>query len=274
MVRITALMDDKTTNPLCMAAHGLSYLVQTPEISVLFDCGPGTDTWRNARALGEDIYNVDAVVLSHSHYDHAGGYPSLVEAVNGGSLLYTGPGFFEKKYSFDGTGYHDRSAGFDETLPKANGITHVTVSDVKELAPGMYLVGDFPRVHKFETIPGKYVRKTGGNFVPDDFRDEIAMAVDVGGKLAVLVGCAHPGILNMVKHIQEALNRPVCAVFGGVHLLDAEERRISATLEALHGMGVELLGLGHCSGEQAEAMAAGNHLLRSCHLGAGDSLEL
>lgn len=137
----------------------------------------------------------------------------------------------------------------------------------------MHLIGGFARTHAFETIPPRFVRQTETGFVPDDFADEICLALDLGDRLAVLVGCSHPGILNMIEHVHNTLQKPVWGVFGGTHLAEAGGERIEATVAGLRGMGLELLGLSHCSGEAAEcavrtAGAAG------CHLAVGNCLFL
>lgn len=274
MIRITALMDDRSSeNKNLINEHGLSYFVEADGRTYLFDCGQSAGTWRNAEVLGLDAAHVDAVVLSHSHYDHAGGYRSLAELGSGG-LLYTGEGFWEEKCSFDGSACQSRSAGFESGFLKNHGIIHRTVTDVTEIAPGIFLVGDFPRLTDYETIPQKYVRKTKTGFVWDDFRDEICMAIDLDGTLAVLVGCSHPGIVNMVTRVHEALKMPVRAVFGGTHLLEATESRIDATLNALEALGLETLCLSHCSGTAAQAAVARRETLKGCHLCVGDSVVL
>ena len=80
MLRITALMDNKPSeNKALIAEHGLSLLAQYGDRRILFDCGSGANTLKNAHRLGLDLKNLDAVVLSHSHYDHAGGFRYLAE---------------------------------------------------------------------------------------------------------------------------------------------------------------------------------------------------
>ena len=75
MVCITALMDNlPSENKALVNEHGLSYLIQRGEERILFDCGAGEAPWRNAHKLGLSVSELDAVVLSHSHYDHAAGY--------------------------------------------------------------------------------------------------------------------------------------------------------------------------------------------------------
>ena len=274
MVRITALMDNiRSENKALTAEHGLSYLVEWEERSILFDCGAGAAPLQNARRLGRGLHGLDAVVLSHSHYDHAAGYRDLIEAGLGSRLLYTGPHFFEAKYACEGVRYTDLSAGFGEGFLAGHGIVHQVVDGMSEIAPGAFLVGGFARTHAFETIPARFVRRTPSGFVPDDFADEICLAFTAGDGLAVLVGCSHPGILNMVEQVHTVLGKPVRAVFGGTHLAEADAGRIDATVQGLRQLGLRTLGLGHCSGEAAECAirAAG---ASGCHLAVGDCVFL
>ncbi len=275
MVRITALMDNEPSEHRALVhEHGLSYLVEREGCRILFDCGAGPNPWVNAQRLGRSVRNLDAVVLSHSHYDHAAGFRSLVELGGGSRLLYTGPCFFEEKFACDGLRYTDLSAGFSEGFLEEHAICHREVSGVVEIFPGVHLVGGFPRTHALETIPQRFVRQVGGGFVPDAFEDEICMALEVDGRLAVLVGCSHPGILNMIGHVHQALGKPVYAVFGGTHLKEAESARIDSTISRLQEMGLEILGLSHCSGERAECAVRGNTAVQSCHMGSGDCVFL
>ena len=94
MVRITALMDNQPSEHKGLVnAHGLSYLVEREDCRFLFDCGAGDAPWRNAHRLGLPVTGLDAVVLSHSHYDHAAGYRDLLESGAGAPVLYRPPFF-------------------------------------------------------------------------------------------------------------------------------------------------------------------------------------
>lgn len=275
MIRITALMDDRPSGRHSLSAeHGLSCLVEGEGYRFLFDCGQGPHTWENARNLGVSLKNLDGVVLSHSHYDHAGGYRYLIETGNGGKTLYTGKGFFEPKFSFDGVKYTDLSAGFDREFLAFHSICHKEAGALMEPFPGVYLIGGFPRKNEFERISSRFQRLTPSGFVPDDFEDEICVALDVGGKLAMLVGCSHPGILNMAEHVREILGLPIYAIFGGTHLAEAEKSRVEVTIALLRDMGLEIFGLSHCSGENAEKILGEAPEIVSCHLGVGDCIFL
>lgn len=275
MVRITALMDNEPSeNKALTAEHGLSFLVEREGFRMLFDCGAGAAPWENARRLGRKVRGLDAVVLSHSHYDHAAGFRDLVEQGGGSAVLYTGPHFFEPKFAASGMRYTDLSAGFGPDFLAEHGIRRHVVEDVAELSVGVWLVAGFPRLHSFETIPDRFVRLTADGFVPDDFGDEVCLALEVGGRLAVLVGCSHPGILNMVERVHAALQKPVFAVFGGTHLKEADKARTDATVSRLRELGLELLGLSHCSGAEAERSVRDHPAVQGCHLAVGDCVFL
>lgn len=273
MLKITALMDDLPGgDPRLTAEHGLSLFVEYGERRLLFDCGVSGQTVRNAEMLGICLKELDAVILSHGHYDHARGYRPLLEEGLGSGLLWTGPGFFRKKWSRDERGVRDLSAGFGPELLEEKGILHREVWGETELFPGATLYCGFPRVHSFEKIPARFLLELGGEWVHDDFNDEVCMTLEVGEGLLVLVGCAHPGILNMVSHIAHRTGKRICGVFGGTHLADADEERLRHTVRSLCAMGVEVLGLSHCSGEAADGIIAGEPSVRGCHLRVGDSV--
>lgn len=273
MLHITALMDNKPTeHKALIAEHGLALYVEYDGRRILFDCGSGPNPLHNAHRLGIDLKNLDAVVISHSHYDHAAGFRDLTETGLGSKDLYTGPHFLEPKYAQDGVRYTDLSAGFSKAFLDEHEICHHVVSGVEEILPGLYLISQFPRVHDFEKIPERFVRRTEHGFVQDDFGDELCMAALVEGGLAVLVGCSHPGILNMISHVSQLLKQPIKAVFGGTHLVEADAQRIDVTIDRLHGMGLEILGLSHCSGDAADHAICADPRIQGCHLGVGDSI--
>ena len=269
-MRITALMDNKLTGRKdLMCEHGLSLLVTRDGKSVLFDCGSSEKMLYNARKLGVDLGKLDAVALSHAHYDHAGGFRFLAEQYPVGRV-YTGPGFFEPKYARADHCCKNLSAGFDEGYLEEQGIAHSTVDGVAEILPGIYAISGFPRREPMETIPDRFLRLTRAGFVPDDFPDELCLALETDEGIVLLVGCAHPGILNMTRHVQSLLGKPIRAVLGGTHLVEADTPRVQRTVEELGRMGVTLLGLSHCSGERAESLVRQREGITACHLGPGD----
>lgn len=281
MIKITALIDDRPSeNKALLYEHGLSLLVEKDDVRILFDCGASKAVCSNAYRLGKNLSDLDAVVLSHSHYDHASGYRDLIELGLGSKLLYTGKHFFEPKYAFDGIRYTDLSAGFGTDFLAEHNISHKECEDRTEIAPGIHLIGNFPRKHITEQIPERFVKdllsetESEHRFVKDDFSDEICMALETEKGILVLVGCSHPGILNMIERVHEQLKQPVYGVLGGTHLVEASRERVEETVLQLEKMGLKLLGMSHCSGEQAEQIIQEKESVMSCHLAAGDTVCL
>ena len=245
MVKLTVLLENTSSDPKLESEHGLSILIETPKSKFIFDCGQSEMTWRNFARLGADLSTVAFVVLSHSHYDHAGGYPSMPIKP---PILYTGKNFWREKFSIANDGIKYRGAGFARNDLDGWGVRQRVCNARLDIGEGMWLIGSFNRKYPFETIPKKFV--CGVDHQPDDFSDEICLAIKGKRGLTVVVGCSHVGILNIVSTVKSRLNYPVVEVIGGIHLSNAADARINATLNELKSLGVERLSLCHCSGER------------------------
>ena len=106
MIRIMTLMENQPgARKGLTAEHGLSFLIDVDERRILFDCGSGEGILRNMRLLGAAPASVDVMAFSHSHYDHAAGFPSLAEHGLRAETV-VGEHFFEEKYSASGDGIY------------------------------------------------------------------------------------------------------------------------------------------------------------------------
>ena len=93
LMKVTTLIENHTSRRDLSAQHGLSFLIEDGQETILFDAGNSGAVWDNAKKLGIRPEAVTCAVLSHSHYDHAGG---LMEGVSRGLScpLVVGEGFF------------------------------------------------------------------------------------------------------------------------------------------------------------------------------------
>lgn len=273
MLHITTLMENRISeNKSLVNEHGLSFFVEGSGFSFLFDLGSGLNACTNAHRLGVPVDKADAVVLSHSHYDHAAGYRDYVESGKAPKVLYTGMHFFEPKYAFNGVRYTNLSCGFDKAFLNVNEINHEEVSECREIFHGVHVVTSFKRSHSFEDIPSRFVKRVESTFVPDDFGDEVCIVLETEEGLVVLVGCSHPGILNIITSVHNRFRIPVVGIFGGTHLVEADNKRVETTIAGLKSMGLKYFGLSHCSGDEAECIVHQDIGFQSCHLGVGDEI--
>ncbi len=273
-MKLTVIMDNHGSEQKSLTAeHGLSFLLDTEKSRILFDFGAGAVAYENAVKLNIDSKTVDYAIGSHGHYDHAGGYPCFVQ--NGLKVpFYTGEGYFEEQYAFDGMKATYLGCGFDEDWMTQQHLEHRVCKDLLTLEEGCYLVGNFKRHYEFETIHKRFVLRKNGRWEQDLFEDEICLVLNRPEGLVVVVGCSHPGILNILSTVQEKFQRPIQAVFGGTHLVEADPERIEKTLEIMEEMGVGLLGFNHCSGDQLQEILERKTEIKHCYLGAGDCIYL
>lgn len=273
MISMTALLDNQhSENKSMIAEHGLSVWVERDGFKLLFDFGASDAALKNARRLGIDLSGAHLAVCSHSHYDHAAGFRDLAEAGQAPGLLYTGPHFFEKKYAQNGVCYTNLSCGYDASFLEGFRIGHRVVESVFSPAPGIWLVGGFDHPSELEQIPQRFVRGEPPFTVPDDFSDEICLVLEASKGLVVLVGCSHPGILNILGTVRSRFQQHIYAVVGGTHLVEADSGRIAETMEQMRRFGVQFLGLNHCSGQDAVNRMIADDFPESCYMAAGDTL--
>lgn len=88
----------------------------------------------------------------------------------------------------------------------------------------------------------------------DDFGDEIALAVDSPKGFILLLGCSHPGVMNIVEAARAWLPGPIYALMGGTHLVEASAGRLEAASGFIQEAGIEIIGVSHCTGSRGVAM--------------------
>ncbi|AOR24159.1 MBL fold metallo-hydrolase [Clostridium taeniosporum] len=253
-LRITTLIENNPDKDnLLLSEHGLSLYLEIDKIKVLFDTGKSGDFIKNAEKLKINLNDLDYVILSHGHYDHSGGFKSLVENTNKSFDLIVGNGFFNKKYKLlEEDKYKFNGNSFDEKFIDKNNISIRYVNnDLFKITKDIIFFSNFEKNTDFEMINKKFYIKKDNQYVKDDFLDEIVLAVKHEKGLIVVLGCSHIGVVNILKTIIKRTNMPIYAVIGGSHLIEADELRLNNTIEFFKENNIKLLALSHCTGENA-----------------------
>lgn len=273
-MRLITVMDNLPSNHKgLIAEHGLSFFIQTGTLRLFFDFGAGRSTVANARKLGIQIETTDYAVCSHGHYDHAGGYPYFVK--HGLTCpLVTGHGFFQEKYERNGIVSTYLGTGFSETMLKQHNIEHQICEHILPLSRQCFVMSNFQRTHIFEHIPERFSIKNGNEWRCDPFNDEICLVIEEEKGTIVLVGCSHPGIVNILTSVYKQTGKPIYAVFGGTHLIEADALRIRESFRIMKELGLSVIGFNHCSGQLVQEIAAEYPDIASCYLGTGDCVDL
>ncbi len=246
------------------AEHGFSALVTVRRggttTSLLFDTGLSPDAMVvNAERLGIDLLGVQGVVLSHGHFDHAGGLAGLGARAGRRSLpMVVHPmAWTRRRLTVPGGDPFEMPTLSRRTL-EAEGFEVVERRTPSLLVDDCVLItGEVDRTTDFERgMPPAHQAWTGHEWRHDpDVVDDQALVVHVRGRgLFVLTGCGHAGVINIVRHAQRLTGvADLAALVGGLHLSGpAFEPVIVPTVEALTAMSPSLLVSGHCTGWRAQ----------------------
>lgn len=258
-MKITTLIENKgDVAGVLESEHGLSMLIEFGGQRILFDTGKTGAFIRNADKLGVDLAAIDAVILSHAHYDHAGGICDLLNKYDKRFKIIIGSEFFTNgdKYhvEHDKGEIHYRYNGisFDENYLLRHKADIVYIKPgMTEIAENIYVFSGFTEACAFEESNADLVVKQSNQYKVDCFSEEIALGIRLPQGLLLFIGCGHPGATNMVETVVNLTGERVFGIIGGIHLVNADEARLEKSITEMKRLGVEYLGLAHCTGERA-----------------------
>jgi len=234
MVRITVVYDNYEFDERLKTGFGFSCVVETVDKRILFDTGGDSPTLlHNMEELGIDPGKIDIIVLSHIHGDHVGGLIGALEA-RPGVMVYVPKSFPDS---------------FKDEI-KTYGAILVEVSNPIEISSGVYTTGEL----------GTWIR-------------EQSLIVKTKEGLVVITGCAHPGIVNVVRKAKEVMRGEVYLI-GGFHLSGASDREIQDIIKSFRELGVKKVAPCHCTGDRAIKMFEkeyGNNFIKT---GVGRTIEI
>lgn len=245
------------------AEHGLSYFIETEtsgnRSAFMFDYGvDGSGVLNNMRILDIDFGRLDALALSHGHFDHWGGLTQILDQnvcfMQRNLPLYVGREAFAHRYTMRLPGVLTDIGNLDRhRIEATEKVTIVEIDKPTEIAPGAYLSGSIERTTDYEHIPRHLLIERDGEIHHDQFEGELAIAFLVKEKgLVVLSGCAHTGIVNTIRHCQKltGVDR-LHAVIGGFHLIESSWDAIESTIADLKAMSPDYIAPTHCTGFEA-----------------------
>ena len=251
-LRVCLVVNDENA-PDLEAEHGLAIWIETPGVRILFDTGKGHAVFVNAERLNLQLAQTDFIVLSHGHYDHAGGLAHAIR-IAPQAKLYLHPDAVLPRYvvSQDGSA---REIG----MPKAAKAVLAALDERRiiwltgqtYLAEKIGVCTEIPRKTAFEDTGGSFYLDPEGAR-PDPIADDLALWIETPQGLVILVGCSHAGIINIINHIRHITGiEKIRAIIGGLHLITASDERLSKTVAALRQVSPGAILPCHCTGQKA-----------------------
>jgi 7,8-dihydropterin-6-yl-methyl-4-(beta-D-ribofuranosyl)aminobenzene 5'-phosphate synthase len=271
-VRITCVVDDavQRSSPF-WGEHGVSFLIETEAGRLLFDTGQsGTVLLHNLELLDVDPATIDALAISHAHYDHTGGLPALLEAVRAGTPLYANPDLFRERFSRrEGKPQNVGLSVSEETLAGHFALSLDTAP--QEILPGIWTTGEMTKRPEPEGSSDYHLIRQGEVLVADAYGDDMALVLQAGPSVVLICGCCHAGLLNTVAHVERAFETPIAVIAGGLHLTSASAGELQHIANSLATRSaLQLLYPNHCTGEAAFVALTeilGSHVVRPCPAG-------
>lgn len=255
-MKIIALIENKSDSEL-KKEHGLAVYIEYKHKHYLLDTGASNCFIDNAEKLGVDLSRVDEAILSHSHYDHSGGYKGFFD-LNDKANVYIREE--AKELCYIKMGLVKKYVGIPRGILDEYIDRFVYVQKDYKIDEGVWLI---PHKTKNLEVKGKKAhmyRMTKDGLKPDDFGHEQSLVFETDDGLIILNSCSHGGIDNIVQEVKATFQRQkVLAVIGGFHLMgirgtssmSVKAEEVEALAKQLIQSGVGHIYTGHCTGDPA-----------------------
>lgn len=248
-MRIVNLIENTQGADGCLWEHGLSFYIETGNHKILADTGASDAFARNADKLGIDLGQVDTAVISHGHYDHAGGLLAFA-ARNRKARIWiqrlAGEPYYHK------SAVEERYIGIDPRIMELPRIEWVEGD--RKIREGVFLFGQVRGRRLWPGGNGELKVKTQEGFKQDPFLHEQYLVLEEDGRRVLISGCAHNGILNILDRYREIHGKDPDVVISGFHMSRKSDYG-EADLALVRETGEELkrrrtrFYTGHCTGE-------------------------
>ncbi len=271
-MKLTTLIDNKQSQKQLKCEHGLSFLLQTNKLNILFDTGQSDKFIFNAEKMGINPLSIDYVVLSHGHYDHTGGLPAFLR-INSKAKVIIHKQAFKERFSRSTAMIKENGIPWRDE-PELDSERLILIDQDLQLPDGTHILCNIKPKDGYEVINERLVVKDGSEYIPDPFEDELIL-VTSENKPLVLCGCAHTGIVNILHAIQQRLHHSTFkCVAGGLHLNGSNRTNINHVINGLKPYYIDTWLLNHCTGDAAFEQFTNAYPNQVDYAGSGYSITL
>jgi len=231
-----------------IAEHGWSVFIESDQGNFLFDTGQGLGIINNARYLNKDLSTIQGIIISHHHYDHTGGLFNVLEQT-GKVNIYAHPDLFKNSYVVNEGKERNIGIPYRREILQGMGAQFKFNTGFREIAPGLMLSGEIPRLTEYEKGVKKLLIKTNEGYTQDPILDDQTLVATTEKGLVIILGCSHSGMINIINHIIDKTGQShIRTIIGGTHLGPASKETVEKTIQTLKQFDIEKIGVSHCTG--------------------------
>jgi len=229
-ITLISVYDNYQVDKRLKTAWGFATLIKTPCEPILFDTGGNSEILlSNMKKSGIDPSSIKKVVISHIHGDHVGGLEGFLEKNNDVTVFI--PKSFPQSV---------------KNMIVQKGAKFVEVSVSRKISDSIYTTGELYGPPK-----------------------EQSLIIDSGKGLVIITGCAHPGVVNIVKKAKKLMKKDkVYLVLGGFH-----HPPISCVKE-FRKLQVEKVAPSHCTGDLVREAFRKGYKENFIEYGVGKTIEI
>ena len=258
-MKVQILVENRASQPECLAEHGLSVFIESGERKILFDLGATDIYLQNAKRMKIDLEQVDMVVVSHGHYDHTGGIPSFC-GINHKAKIYIHNQAFETFYGLEDGKLDDEpcSIRWSPAQCKAVADRLVLTEGVTRISEDIIVSGTIPKGADFIPTERFFRKNADGSLTADPMEHEQFLAVrvrDHNGQSKgyfVFSGCSHNGVIPCLSYAKALFpGEKILGLLAGMHLYHADAAARKAVLERIAAENMNYILPVHCTGIHA-----------------------